>query len=79
MTRVAPQPQPGPAPPPAPPPLPPPRFQVTAHKLTHGFPAFDTTFCQRTNSCNNASIFDQTFNPTYLIIMQNLRGLPTIR
>ena len=86
VARVAPQPQPGPPPPPAPPPLPPPRFQVTAHKLTHGFPAFDTTFCQRTNSCNNASIFEQTFNPTYLrlpsgddaLIMRaaNIRGCP---
>lgn len=72
VTRVAPQPQPGPPPAPQPPPptppppLPPPLFQVAAHKLTHGFPAFDTTFCRRTNSCINASIFDQTFNPTYV-------------
>jgi hypothetical protein len=64
VARVVPQPQPPPPPPPSP--LPPPRVQVDAHKVVHGFPAYDTTFCRHTNSCTNSSIFDQTFNPTYV-------------
>ena len=123
--------------PPVPPTPPLPRISVTAHKLAHGFPAYDSTFCVRqlrhsfwsissrvaqpphlravghtllrahvydgnadrclrsdvvansppqaaTGTCTNASIFDQTFNPTYLRLSTGddaliMRGANTVR
>ena len=45
------------------------RWTVTAHKLAlpgQGFPAYDSTFCKTRSTCTNASMFESTFNPTYL-------------